>query len=66
VWQKTDLDRTTMGKAPAALSGEFADRRFRAENSLNAGIDLPSGRNSAGFRQQLVGAAQPSYLKKDL
>jgi len=55
-----------MGKAPAGLSGEFADRRFRAGNSLDAGIDLPSGRNSAGFRQQLVTAAQPSHLKKDL
>jgi hypothetical protein len=54
-----------MGKAPAALSGEFADRRFRDENSLDAGIDLPSGRNSAGFRQQLMAAAQPPHLKKE-
>jgi len=66
VGQEPDLDRTRMGKAPAGLSGEFADRRFRAGNSLDAGIDLPSGRNSAGFRQQLVTAAQPSHLKKDL
>jgi hypothetical protein len=53
-----------MGKAPAALSGEFADRRFRAGNSLDAASIFPLDGTLPGSDSSWWRLLNPHILRK--